>query len=57
MYNLTFKGRFELEDPESFITKLKQLLSEEKVEYFGQVVTEDLGKYVDFQKAEVTTNE
>ena len=55
MYSLTFNGRFELENPDSFLTKLKGILEEEQGQYYGNISSEDLGRYVDFQKIEEPT--
>lgn len=52
MYNLTFNGRFELENPDSFLARLKEISEIEHAEYYGNISTEDLGRYVDFQKIE-----
>ena len=58
MVSLTFKGRFELQDPEAFLEDLKKLIEKHKVDYFGQILSENLGDYIDFQECEaVTVNE
>lgn len=52
MFVLTFNGRFELQNPEEFLQDMRELLIKHKVEYFGNIQTENLGEYVDFQKIE-----
>lgn len=52
MFALTFNGRFELKYPNEFLQDMKELLEKHDVEYFGRIQTQDLGEYVDFQKAE-----
>ena len=52
MYSLVFKGRFELENPDSFLNQVKEILEKEHGEYYGQISTEDMGRYVDYQKIE-----
>ena len=57
MYSLIFKGRFELENPDSFLNQVKEILEKEQGEYYGQINTEDMGRYVDFQKIEEPTTD
>ena len=52
MFSLIFKGHFELENPDSFLEGVKEVLEKEHGEYFGRINTEDLGRYIDFQKIE-----
>lgn len=57
MYNLTFNGRFQLENPREFLHDLQELLDKHSVEFYGTVNQEDLGRYVDFQKIEEPTKD
>lgn len=52
MFVLTFNGRFELKNPDEFLQDMQELIKKHKAEYFGNIHTENLGEYVDFQKAE-----
>ena len=52
MFALTFNGRFEVKNPDEFLQDLQELLKKHSVEYFGNVHTNNLGEYVDFQKIE-----
>lgn len=52
MFSLTFNGRFELENPDEFLQDMQELIKKHNVEYFGQIHSENLGTYVDFQKIE-----
>jgi hypothetical protein len=52
MFALTFKGRFELKNPDEFLQDMQELLKKHGVEYFGNIQTQNLGEYVDFQKVE-----
>lgn len=61
MFALTFNGRFELKDPEKFLEDLQTILNKNDVIYYGNIHSENLGEYVDFQKIdeniEETSNE
>ena len=47
---LTFNGTFECEYPDEFLKDLDEVRKKHGVEFYGRIVTRDLGKYVDFQK-------
>ena len=55
MYTLTFKGYFEVEDPNKFLTELEELKKKHDAYFFGTPVLQDLGHYVDFQKEDSRT--
>lgn len=50
MFNLAFNGQFELEYPNEFLADLEELKKKHNVTFFGKVITQNLGTYVDFQK-------
>lgn len=52
MFSLKFNGRFELEDPDKFLYDIQELMKKNSIEYFGRIETQNLGKYIDFQKIE-----
>lgn len=57
MYVITFKGHFETEKQEEFITKLQEILESTDTTFFGQVQSFKEPDYVDFQKVEVNDGE
>lgn len=57
MFNLTFNGRFELENPSEFLQDMQGLLDKHKASFYGNVHQENLGQYVDFQKIEEPTKD
>lgn len=57
MFVLVFNGEFQCDYPNEFLEDLDKLREKHKVDYFGKIITKDLGKYVDFQKQEDTVVE
>jgi hypothetical protein len=52
MFNLIFDGIFELKYPTEFIEDLEKLKQKHDVHFTGNIRTQDIGEYVDFQKIE-----
>ena len=52
MFSLRFNGKFEVENIDDFLHDIQEVIKKHKVEYFGNIQTENLGQYVDFQKIE-----
>lgn len=56
MYQLQFRGYFELEDPSGFLEELEPLKKKFNAYFFGKPILQDIGHYVDFQKVEEPSN-
>ena len=52
MFNVTFKGYFETEDPDGFIEEIMDLLSKTNASFYGKPMVVMLPKDVDYQKQE-----
>jgi hypothetical protein len=57
MFALRFNGHFELKDPNEFLQDMQELIKKHSIEYYGNIHTENLGEYVDFQKIEEVSGE
>ena len=57
MFALRFNGHFELKDPNEFLQDMQELIKKYSIEYYGNIHTENLGEYVDFQKIEEVSGE
>lgn len=53
MFTIFFKGHFETEKQEEFISKLQEILKETDTVFLGQVQSYKEPDYIDFQKIEV----
>ena len=52
MFNVTFKGYFETEDPDAFVEEVMDLLSKTNASFYGQPIVVMLPKHVHHQKQE-----
>ena len=52
MFNVTFKGYFETEDPDGFVKEVMDLLSKTNTSFYGKSTVAMLPKDVDYQKQE-----
>lgn len=57
MVAIIFKGQFETENQDNFISKLQEIMKETDTEYTGRVDAYTMPQFAEYQEIETTANE